>query len=170
MVLNADALNMISLPNGDLASGSLGRIQIWDTDKGIVKKNLTNSLEHYQTVGFGFLSSGNLVSASFTVNNPYSGKMVIWNLTDFSSVKIFDISERSWHLFVLPNDDIVTGHDSNSTIIIRDSSTGLIKRKLIGHTNSVEKIIQFENGMLATRCSDGEVLLYVNNNIVYPFQ
>lgn len=157
-VLQGAFYNVITLPNGDLASGSLGLVHIWDTKIWTIKRNLT--INSYKTSGFGLLSNGNLVTGSFSLNNEFISRMIVWNLTDFNQVKIFDISERPHFLFVLPNDDIVTGHDSNNSIIIRESLNGRIKMKLSGHSGSIQKIILLENGYLASGSYDKTIKIW----------
>lgn len=157
-VLQGSFFNLIELPNGDLATGSLDFIQIWDTKIWNIKRTLP--INSYRTSGFGLLSNGNLVTCSYLPYDEYKSQMKIWNLTYFNQVQSFVISERCHFLLVLPNDDIVIGHDSSFSIVIRESLNGGIKLKLNGHSDLIQKIILLENGFLASGSYDKTIKIW----------
>ncbi|RNA23189.1 WD-40 repeat [Brachionus plicatilis] len=158
---------ILPLPNGDLVRGSGGNlIEIWDLQKGIIKRNLT-SVYSWPWV-FGLLSNGDLV-AGFRNNKT----ILVWdlNITIGEPLKrIIQTNEYFDCLTVLKNDDLAIGQTLVNNpwnlydIIIRNSQTGLIKNKLVGHTFVVNQIIELPNGNLVSCSSDNTVKVWNISN------
>ncbi|CAF0891265.1 unnamed protein product [Brachionus calyciflorus] len=150
---------LLALPNGDLASGtSYGKIHIWNTKIGVLKRNLTSN---YKTIwSLSLLSNGNLVSGY------YDAKTIqIWDLNRTDSlIKTFQIDENPYCLTTLPNDDLVSGFDLSYNIVLRDSTNGFVKQKLVGHIHSIYQVISLPNGYLAS-CSEDRTIKIWNLNL-----
>ncbi|RMZ96870.1 WD40 repeat-containing, partial [Brachionus plicatilis] len=151
-------LRIFPLSNGDLVRGSIRNlIEIWDLQKGIIKKKLTS--EYSYPFVFGLLSNGNLVAGYYT-----NRVLVIWDLeksNDEILKRTIQLNETFYCLTVLKNDDLAIGQDGNDgngfNIIIRNSRNGSIKKKLVGHTSVVNQIIELPNGNLVS-CSDDKTV------------
>ncbi|RNA03049.1 serine threonine kinase, partial [Brachionus plicatilis] len=146
---------ILPLPNGDLVRGSRGNlIEIWDLQKGIIKRNLISS--YSRPFVFGLLSNGDLVAGYI-----YSKTLLVWDLkiTNGEPLKrIIQTNDSFWCMTVLKNDDLAIGQKGNGNdIIIRDSQNGLIKKKLVGHLSTVYQIIELPNGNLVS-CSDDKTV------------
>ena len=148
------------LRNGDLVRGSSGvgsNIQIYDSNTGRIKRNLTSS--HTWPFVFGQLSNGDLV-AGYRDNKT----ILIWDLMILNGEplkRVIQTNELLYSLTVLKNDDLAIGQlYSNYDIVIRDSKTGSIKKTLNGHTSNVYRIMELENGNLISCSWDKTVIVW----------
>ncbi|RNA20442.1 serine threonine kinase [Brachionus plicatilis] len=153
---------ILPLPNGDLVRGGRGSlIEIWDLQKGIIKKNLTSVYTNPWV--FGLLSNGDLVAGYY--NNK---TLLVWDLkiTNGEPLKrIIQTNDTFYCMTVLKNDDLAIGQKGNGNdIIIRDSQNGLIKKKLVGHSNWVYQIIELPNGNLVSCSPDKTVKVWNISN------
>ncbi|CAF0820272.1 unnamed protein product [Brachionus calyciflorus] len=145
---------LFSLPNGDFIRGSGWKdtkIEIWDSQQGIVKRILTSVYQNPNL--FGLLSNGYLIS-SHAVNKT----LLLWDLSTNNNdhlKKVIQIEETLMCLTVLKNDDLALGQSGlNFDIIIRNGLTGLVKRRLIGHTSTVYQIKRIQNDKLVSCSAD----------------
>ncbi|RNA35750.1 WD-40 repeat-containing [Brachionus plicatilis] len=139
---------ILPLPNGDLVRGSRRNlIEIWDLQKGIIKRNLT-SVYSWPWV-FGLLS--NVWDLKITNGDPLK--------------RIIQTNDSFVCLTVLKNDDLAIVQYRNSyDIIIRDSQNGLIKNKLVGHLSTVYQIIELSNGNLVSYSNDKTIKIWNISN------
>ncbi|RNA16165.1 serine threonine kinase [Brachionus plicatilis] len=144
---------ILPLPNGDLVRGSGWNIEIWDLQKGIIKRNLTSVYSY--PWDFGLLSNGDLVAGYWK-----SETLLVWDLKTYGEPlkRIIQTNGTFYCMTVLKNDDLAIDQWGNGyEIIIRDSQNGLIKNKLVGHTWTVNQIIELPNGNLVS-CSDDKTV------------
>ncbi|RNA24788.1 serine threonine kinase [Brachionus plicatilis] len=151
--INGNWERILPIPNGDLVRGSWRNyIEIWDIEKGVIKRNLTSGYSHPYV--FGLLSNGDLV-AGYNKNKT----LLVWDLKKKSGEplkRIMQTNEIFQCLTVLKNDDLAIGQEflsDNFDIVIRDSQYGSIKHRLVGHKSRVLQITEMENGNLVS-CSD----------------
>lgn len=150
------------MPNGDLLRGSNGdQVQVWDTNRGYVSKKLTSAYQ--KPVVFGILSNNDIV-IGYASNRTF----LIWDLTinDNESIKRTIVTtETLQSLLILENDDLVIGqYGLNYDIVIRDSSAGFLKKRLVGHKKTVHQINKLPDGNLASCSSDGTVKIWDPKN------
>lgn len=146
------------LPNGNLLRGSNGpNIQEWNTTLGTVVRTLSSA--YLNPFVFGVLSNGDVV-VGYNANKT----LLVWDLkiTDDDPLKrIILTSETFQCLTVLNDDSLAIGQfGTNFDIIIKDSATGFNKKRLIGHTATVNQIVILSNGNLASCSLDKTVRIW----------
>lgn len=148
---------IFALRNGDIVRGSDGFIvEIYDSNTGSIKRTLTSSYTNPSI--FGQLSNGDLV-VGYKVNQT----ILIWDLNIFNGEpvkKIIQTDEIFFSLTVLKNDDLVIGQFYAKDIVIRDYKTGLVKKRLSGHTSDLYEVIELEDGNLISNSLDGTVKIW----------
>lgn len=156
------------MPNGELLRGSYGNeIEVWNSEGTIIRK--IKSMHSYPYL-FGLLSNGDLV-VGYLANNTF----LIWNITKTHSEYVkrtIATNDLIISLSVLDNDDLAIGQKSNNyDILIRDSQSGIVKKRLIGHRNAVYDIIKLPNRKIASCSADGTVKIWdeLSTNLLNSF-
>ena len=148
----------MALPNGDLVRGGRGSsIEIWDTQKGAIKRTIKTQFTN--SWGLGLLSNDDLVVV-FRDNRT----LVVFDLNEstFDPIKkIFQIDQFEIQtMFILKNDDIAIAYIlAHSDIDIIDSKNGMIKKKLLGHKQTILGIMYAPNDLLVS-CSEDKTVKF----------
>ncbi|CAF0716253.1 unnamed protein product [Brachionus calyciflorus] len=168
---------ILSLPNGDLLRSSDMNIQIWDTEKGVIKRNLTSSIIHPWLLGL--LSNGDLVA---TYGGLLMNQILVWDMNETSKEPVKRILETHFPmgcLTVLKNDDLAFGpffnrgnEEDTLDIMIMDSKNGLIKQRLVGHSKIVRQLIELSNNRLVSCSDDKTVKVWnlLNGTLIHNLQ
>jgi WD40 repeat protein len=144
------------LRNGDIVKGNsyLGFIlQTFDSRTAQLKKNFDSPYRFPNF--FGQLSNGDLIVGykdSFLANGT---TLLVWNLTKSSGEakkRSIQTNQDISCLTVLNNDHLAIG-EADGDIVIIDSVDGTEKKRLMGHTSTVNQIIESQSGLLVS-CSD----------------
>ncbi|RNA06506.1 hypothetical protein BpHYR1_054191 [Brachionus plicatilis] len=156
--ISSNYQKIFALPNGEMLRGSYGNaVEVWDMEQGIMKRKLTSI--HYYPYLFGLLSNGDLV-----VGYLDSKTFLIWDIRQAHGEYVkrtIPTNDLIISLSVLNNDDLAIGQQSNNyDILIRDSHSGQIKKRLVGHKNAVYDVITLPDGNLASCSSDGTVRIW----------
>ncbi|CAF1039001.1 unnamed protein product, partial [Brachionus calyciflorus] len=155
------------LPNGDFVRGGFSNfIEIWDTQKGEIKRNISS--DYYHPFLFGLLSNDLLISAHYD-----NKTLLIWdlNVTNGEPLKrIIHTNDTNYIqcMTALRNDDLAIGYDGTGEILIRSSENGQIKKSLIGHDSVVYQIIELPNNDLISCSYDKSVKVWnvSNGNLI----
>lgn len=163
MLINSSILNgyqrIFPLQNGDFVRATPKfSIEVWDSQKGFIKKSLVSN--HYKPIVFGLLSSGYLI-AGYSFNRT----LLVWDLNSHDIKRVIQTNEFFWCLTVLSNDDLAIGQQSNNfDIVIRDSMSGQVKKRLVGHSKMVYQILMMPDGNLVSCSLDAKVIVWDLNS------
>lgn len=146
------------MKNGDLVRGSFGNIiEIWDTQKGFIKKNFTSAYSRPSSLEL--LSNGDLVAAYWSEKT-----LLIFDLETTNGQVLkqtIPTNESFLCLTVLKNDDLVIGENGNNyDIVIRNYQNGMVEKRLSGHSLSVFQIVELPNGNLVSCSSDKTIKVW----------
>jgi hypothetical protein len=137
--------NAVLLNNGDLAtSGYENNVLIWNTEKGVIRRMLSEHHINGTVRTLALLKSGDLVSGT-------SVEIIIWNVTTWSVKRV--INESSYALCALTSGyfaNIGYSDSENSSVVqIWDSESGDLIRNIYTNVSLLNsKIIELSNGDL----------------------
>lgn len=158
---NADVLSLRGLPNGDMASGDVkGSLFIWNTTMFTIKERNKNA-HHDPIHSIVSLSNGDLASAAREIK--------VWSLKNnkMAMLREFGNGEESiFRLLILPNDCLVSAHETN-VIKIWNATSGEHKITFKYHTKDVYSLAILDNGDLASGSYDSSIVILSKDVLNY---
>ena len=152
---HTDSVRVLSsLNNDDIVSGSYDNtVKIWNSTDAVCKLTLNVTSKVY---GLAQLKNGNLITTS------PDGNIRIWNLLTGGLINITKTSISLIAMVKLENEDILLG--SNLGEMILHNSELKLKKTLSGHSDFIVRLIQLQNGDLASCSFDNYVKIWDSTN------
>jgi WD40 repeat protein len=140
------------LNNGDLITGSTVEFtaKIWNSNSGAIKYTLNQ--QSYILALFQ-LKNESILTIS------HNGKIQTWNPSNGSLIDTKNIGISLTAAAYLINEDIFIGNNTGGLRIYNSTSLQL-KYTLVGHTSTINKLIQLKNGDLASCSADRTVRIW----------